>query len=192
MDLLCDTSPFFKAAFTKDFKESSEKAMSLPEDDVDTFERFACWLYNQDIKLSGYDTNEGADERYMQLAMLYTLADKLVVTGLKNEAIKNLIETRSKAGHPPQQPIVTHGYSNSRENSSLRKFIVACHVWHIGYKWYDYDGTPGKLLEIPEFAVDLVIAMAKRVSGTVKSSPLLGDVSAYYEDVEEEVDVSKV
>ena len=38
LDLLCDTSPFFKAAFTKNFKETFEKEMSLPEDDESIFE----------------------------------------------------------------------------------------------------------------------------------------------------------
>ena len=47
VDLLCDASPFFKAAFTGKFKENSEKTMQLPEDDECTFELFVDWLYHQ-------------------------------------------------------------------------------------------------------------------------------------------------
>ena len=37
---LFDASPFFKAAFTSDFRESAERSMTLPEDDEDIFELF--------------------------------------------------------------------------------------------------------------------------------------------------------
>ena len=47
VDLLCDASSFFKAAYTGTFKEGSEKTMQLPEEDESTFEFFVDWLYHQ-------------------------------------------------------------------------------------------------------------------------------------------------
>ena len=63
LDLLCDASPFFKAAFAGNFKEASEKTMQLPDVRESTFELFADWLYYQRYEmLPGEDDGDKDDQ----------------------------------------------------------------------------------------------------------------------------------
>lgn len=73
LDLLCGTSPFFKAAFTKNFKETFEKEMSLPEDDESIFELFTHWLYYKRYEMlpeveKNWTENDG---RFLQACRLF-------------------------------------------------------------------------------------------------------------------------
>jgi len=182
---LCDEVPFFKAAFTKEFKEASEGALHLPEDDVDTFERFLQWIYSGEYNLSGLETETEADERYLQLAMLYILADKLQVPRLKNNVIDKLFEMKAKANRVPQRTAVSYVFKSSMGNSQLRKFMVDWYAWHINFKYYN-EAAKEFLYQCPEFAADLAITLAQRVANPHNAGGLLaGKEQDYYEKVED-------
>ena len=63
LDLLCDASPFFKAAFAGNFKEASEKTMQLPDDHESTFELFAEWLYYQRYQMLSREEDDDKDDQ---------------------------------------------------------------------------------------------------------------------------------
>ena len=63
LDLLCDASPFFKAAFAGNFKEASEKTMQLPDDHESTFELFADWLYCQRYEMLPREDDDHKDDQ---------------------------------------------------------------------------------------------------------------------------------
>lgn len=44
-DLLSHHSPFFKAALSNERKEALENVVQLPDDDVEVFRIYICWLY---------------------------------------------------------------------------------------------------------------------------------------------------
>ncbi len=141
IDLLCGISTFFKAAFSSEFLEAAERSMSLEDDDVATFERFVSWLYTRRYELSAI----GKDERYMELAKLYVLADKYNVSRLKKEIIDQLFEIHEASDCPPSLDVVTYVYENYTANSSFRKLLVRWAVWHIGSSWFGKASTPGYL-----------------------------------------------
>lgn len=48
--LVCSRSEFFKAAFTGNFKESTDGILTLPEDDPAPFKHFVHWLYTGSLR----------------------------------------------------------------------------------------------------------------------------------------------
>ena len=85
--LLFTYSPIFKPAFSGECRESSERGMALPEDDLETVELFMQWLYFKSLSLTKGVSPETWDERYWQLVRLNTFADKFDVEVLKNSII---------------------------------------------------------------------------------------------------------
>lgn len=184
-DLLCDESPFFKAAFAKEFKEASEGILDLPEDDVDTFDRFIQWMYSGEYGLSGgFETHAEADERYNQLARLYILADKLQVPRLKNDVVNKFFEVKVKARCVPRCSTVSYIFKNSLNSSLLRKLMVDWYAWDVDLVWYGKDGIAQNLSKCPEFAAGLTIALAMRLVDLSRPSPL-DEPKTYHEGVKD-------
>lgn len=77
--------------------------------------------------------------------------------------------------------VVTYVYENTTEKSSFRKLMVAWYVWKIDYKWYKQASIRDIILELPEFAADLAIALALRAGFTTEKNPLTGSSSDYHE-----------
>ncbi|EEP81268.1 conserved hypothetical protein [Uncinocarpus reesii 1704] len=179
--LLVDCTKAF-AALTRDFKEAAENAVSLPEDDPDTFERFLQWLYSGRYILSGIGSDEEVDERYLQLAQLYTLADKLEVPPLKHEIIDELFMMKRNPDKPPQTEVIAYVYENTGERSPLRKLMVAWLVWHVDFRWYSTPNATNFLSQCPEFAADLAVALAQRLGAFSSLSPFYSSPDKYYED----------
>lgn len=182
-ELLFNSSPVFKAAFSGAYQESSERCMALPDEDPEIVERLMQWLYFKSLSLTKAVCSKTSTERYFQLAKLNTLADKFDVGLLKNLIIDEIfaINTRPNV-FPPQTPVIAYIYENTTEKSSLRKLMVGWYVWHINHKWYTFDSTPEFLEDIPSFAADLAIAMSRRVQDPSLKSPFLSEPSSYYED----------
>ncbi len=122
--ILCDASNFFQAAFYGKFKESSDRSMSLPDDEIDPVERMIGWLYSAKIQLTSPVSSEAATERYWQLAKLNTLADKYDIVHLKNSIIDELYELR-KSSRVPRPQVIQYVYSNTTQQSPFRKLLVA-------------------------------------------------------------------
>ena len=180
-NLLFKQSPVFKAAFSGECRESSERCMALPEDDPETVERFMQWLYFRSLGLTKGVSVETWDERYWQLARLNTLADKFNVGLLKNAIIDELFALRKIAPMPPQSPVIGYIYENTTRASSLRKLIVGWYAWHINFTWYTSSSAPECFEDTPTFAADLAIALSQRVHDSNVRSPFCSEPSSYYE-----------
>ncbi|KAL8850437.1 MAG: hypothetical protein Q9221_004579 [Calogaya cf. arnoldii] len=90
--VLCDSSPFFNAAFNGQFQEKVG-SMELKEDTVETVERFIYWLYKGDIKITRIGDPNYFQRRYTELSQLYFFADKCGVIPLKNLIMTMLFDT---------------------------------------------------------------------------------------------------
>ena len=168
-NLVFDASPVFKAAFSGSFKEASERSMSLPEDDKDSVGHMIRWLYTKKFDLTISVCRETSGKRYMQLAMLNTLAEKYDIYLLKNDIVDELFAlTKPPRDNtpppPPQIPVIKHVYDNTTEGSSFRKLMVAWYAYRIDFKWYSFDSTKSSLAKVShDFAIDLAIALSVRV-----------------------------
>jgi hypothetical protein len=78
---LIETSPFFRGALKGRFREITDHAVRLPEDNVNTVDCFAQWLYGDDTDLSPPKTN-GDGRKYAQ-----AVADLCARCGLRQVMI---------------------------------------------------------------------------------------------------------
>ncbi len=188
-NLLCDISPFFRAGFSGEFKEASDKAMQLPEDDAYTFQRFVSWLYTRKYGLSGCGTELETNRQYLQLARLYVISDKFGINSLKNEIIDQLFSTKKMAGlYPPSQATISFMYANSARGSAFRKLLVDWHVWHVEDEYFSRPRTVDIYASVPDFAAELAVALGQRIANPKLQSLFLGDSSALYESTNTESD----
>lgn len=171
--LLCEASPFFKAAFTLKFEEYRTGTMSLPEDDVDTFNPFVRWLYSGNL---AYDDGDCC----FQLAKLYILADKLRVKELKNCVIDKIIYIFLKWRPTLKTVVFGHVCANCPEGSGLRRLLATWCVWHVKMEWFG-DPLNRETLDIPGFGGDLAIAFASKSSSGSKTSPLEARPSSFHD-----------
>ena len=188
--LVFDASPVFKAAFSGNFKEASQRSMSLSDDDKDSVERMVQWLYTKKLDVTVPVSKETAQECYMQLAKLNTLAEKYDIYLLQNDIIDELFNLqKSGNSYPPQIPIIKHVYDNTIERSSFRKLMVAWFAYHIEFEWYERDTTRGVLANIsPDFVIDVAIALAARLKHPDRRSPFTLPSKDFHEKPTKEAD----
>ena len=181
--LLFNASAVFKATFSGAFKESADRSMLLPEDDVESVERMIQWLYTKNFQLIKPTSSDTQQECFMQLATLNTLADKYNIVALKNQIVDELFTFTEKKSFSrcPQQAVVTYVYNNTSGGSYFRKILVAWYTWRIDFIWY-VEGDSTKVLQsIPDFAVDLSNSLALRIARPGKTNPFLSSSSAFHE-----------
>ncbi|KAM0152803.1 hypothetical protein ACHAQE_006732 [Botrytis cinerea] len=61
-DLICYTSPFFRAAFTSGFRETETGIIKLPETDTEIFDLFMGWLYTREFSSASLEIEEWETE----------------------------------------------------------------------------------------------------------------------------------
>ncbi len=184
--LLCAASPVFKAAFSGNFKESTERSMDLPEDDHEAINRLVQWLYSERYQLPRIGDESKNRKCFDALARLNTLGEKYQITGLKNNVIRKLFRMRRDFLFIPGPTLVAYVYGNTSQGSSFRKFLVDCYSWGVASVWFTKVGTQSLLADIPDFAADLAIALVQMVEDPTKGNPFDGDNSKYYEILESE------
>ena len=151
--------------------------MYLIDDEVDDFERFVSWLYTKQ-----YELPDIAEARFMALAELYGLADKYDLGKLKNKIIDQLFELNQAMAELPSLTVMTCVYRNSTPKSAIRRFLVAWSAGCIDPSWYSKESTRKYLIQNPEYAADLVIAMGERRDRPASGAPFAKEGSCYYED----------
>lgn len=199
LDVLCDESSVFKAAFFGNFTEATMKSMDLPEDDVESVERMIQWLYFNDYELVKWSHKDGEikaaksqQKCYWQLAKLNTLADKYHIIGLSDSIIDQLYILHSKWFPPgkkwwyPTIDMAAYVYNNTPENSSFRKLLVAFYAWDIHMNWVQDAKIQKQLLGVPGLAVDIIIAWSIQDSDPDHNAPFEYDKSEYYHQPKED------
>jgi len=168
-DLLCEHSAVFKAPFGSNFREASDRTMSLPEDDAGSFEYLVHWLYTQRYTIPAPEepapTNSTKHYKFGSQALhLFVLADKYDVSGLKQYICVQLLEKAGDGYRPPHLSTIFYAYKNLPEKSSMREILADWYAPDIDPSWFVQDDVRIWLLKCPEFAVDLAAALAKRAS----------------------------
>ena len=185
-DIFCATSPFFKAALSHGFQEAEEQTISFPQDDVETFDRLTQWVYTQALSLPSMGEEE-IEERYLALARLFVLAEKLQITVLRNSTVSLIYQTMVKSTWLPDFEVISYIYANTHRHCGLRRLLVASHVWDCDQDWFDSDECVHQLQDVGEFAAELAIGLAQRINHQQDFNPFtnLNDETAaslYYDD----------
>lgn len=180
VDLLCESSSFFKAAFTSPWKENTERKMKLADDDAATFELFVQWLYTQQYEITT-EKKQGI-ARMLEPVRLYVLAEKYDIVKLKNKICRKLYEGRTVHGFGPCKNTVECAYDNLPQSSPMRRMLVDWYTWHVTCRWFEYEENQKWLPRVPEFAADLAVALSKKSRSSTGESPLELGVANYYEE----------
>ncbi len=178
---LFEASPFFKAAFTSDFRESSERTMTLPEDDEAIFELFVNWLYRQryDIPSSPKDP-----KRYSEPIRLFVLADKYDVRSLKNLIVSQLFLAFKAGAETPELNAISYAYKHTSQNSIIRKLLIDLLTSIDDPGWFQEESTQTWLRDEPDISVDMIASFAKL---TLKRKNILaGKMPEEYKEKEQE------
>ena len=168
-DILCQYSAVFRAAFGPHFREGSERAMTLPDEEVWIFEYFVDWIYTQHYKIKiCEEDNKQAQELDISLR-LYVIAEKYDVPTLKKIICKDLLAIAELAKSTPSMHSVIYAYAHTPRNSRIRRLLA---TWYstIPLGWFQKEEIRTWLFENSQFAVDLTSALAKRLSITGSAS----------------------
>lgn len=197
LDLLCDTSSFFKAAFLGDFKESSEKTMLLLECDESIFELFVDWLHYRHFEMlpkveyidndneDEDDNDDEGDKRFLQAFQFFVIADKYEVSKLKSLVVETLFvdgrPTELRATGPSIESIA-YAYEHTTQESGLRKLLADWSAFNTGLEWYEYSDVQAFLRKQPDFATDLIVSFAGKLQKGQSYNPFEGNMPEKYKD----------
>jgi BTB/POZ domain len=132
-DLICGISPYFKAAFTSGFQECESGAMKLETIEVEVFDLFYNWLYNQSLGDTGGEKFSSHSQR--DLLQLYVFADMIQIPTLKNVALCGAYEvimlSNTSTGFSLPLDSLVYVWENTVESSPLRQMMLDLCVWNL-------------------------------------------------------------
>ena len=150
-DAITQRSPFFRAAFAHNFKETLEKRIRLPECDRETFNLYLQYTYQGFEKLPAEAPSlDECEAIYHLLFKLYVLADQLQDHRLCNATLDRLIDTARVYPSPATIQLV---YDTFPRAHKIRSFVVALCMDECSRFWLDdnRDALPTDF--IVEFAM---------------------------------------
>ncbi|KAL8781085.1 MAG: hypothetical protein Q9213_006167 [Squamulea squamosa] len=115
-----------------------------------------------------------------ELTHLYVLADKYDIVSLKNHVMDICFAFARKRGMTtgekslaaaPRLETIQYVYNNTVPGLPMRRFMVAYYVWVIRPEWYRQENASAQLRAIPDFAVDVAIALASKFNDDPSISP---------------------
>ncbi|TVY42483.1 hypothetical protein LSUB1_G003275 [Lachnellula subtilissima] len=123
--ILCQTIPYFNSMFKSGFKEASENTATFPEDPPESFEILLEWVYSGKLRPS-VQVNTSATNQSIEwdCVTMYTLADKLCLSSLKDEILDSI-----RASHRKYNLLFTisetaDNYDQMSEKSTLRAYAL--------------------------------------------------------------------
>jgi BTB/POZ domain len=186
-DHLCNTSPYFHAAFNSGFEEAKTGIMTLESTDLNVFEIFYAWLYTTSLK---DEESVGSWPGEMTLLRLYVFADMAQIPALQNAIIRELYEEIMCKGLLGTEFVtlddlaLKYVWDNTTKSSRLRKFLVGICVWEVNGD-IEFSDVVGSGMTIG-MCLQIMRAMKRRMSSTpYPTNPLL-NLSNYDEPIPEE------
>lgn len=180
-DLICASSPFFKAALGPGWKESEERVVSLPEDDPSAFDLYVTWLYTQGIT-SNYSWDEDPERgrEYRLLAECFALAEKLLDSQFQKCLVDTVIATvkdRKPGGmcYYPPSTVIRNVYERTCQSAPLRRLLVDMWAWSAGISWFP-EGSDFP----PEFLLDFARKVTEIRTKPSGMRPYDENPGAYY------------
>jgi hypothetical protein len=118
-DLICERSEYFQKAFQPiTLKESLEGGIYFPEDVPEAFDLFVRWLYTSELD----NADSITDEKLLNYAHLYVLADKVCLGQLQNAAIDRNISWAGISFFSPS--FIKSVYEMTPQDSVMRALMV--------------------------------------------------------------------
>lgn len=180
---LFEASTFFRSAFTSDFRESTERTMTLPEDDESTFDLFVEWLYHQRYHLpSPPKAKVKGKDRFMQPFQLYVLADKYDIRSLKSLLVSQIFTAFKQDSDFPTCAAIVYAYEHTSQSSTLRKMIADRLACCNDLMWYHRGSSQKWLRDHADITTDVLISHAEHAR--IQGSPFDGEMPEDYKEQE--------
>ena len=140
--------------------------VNLPDDDIDTIDKFIQWLYSgqcETMKNPAGSSSDDIGECYMEPMKLLVFADKYDIPDFKKRVLRDLlaVANEEELGWLPPKSVVTFAYQNTCRGSGTRKLFVDWYFCYVETPWYGDNRTRDWLLEVLEFAIDLLPVLAQ-------------------------------
>ncbi len=149
----------------------------LPEDRAVDFEEFVHWLYAHDNQNSG-----SLPIKLCPLIRLYVVAEKYDIPALKKCICDQMIRlAKTKISRSPGWDSIAYAYEYLSATSSLLKLLVDWHAWEMCLGSAVMKTEKKELAKNPDFAADLVYAMAETARNRRVTHIFSWDLSEYYE-----------
>ena len=173
--LLCNASPFFKAALEKPSTEEEQRSLSLQDVDANTLNHFVPWLYSGRLSREVGELEPSA--LYWVAARLNTFALTHELSGLAEEAmalVKSVLDdprTAAKSNGLPDADQIAEIYRKSPATNPLRKFVIGFFGTQLQPSWYVNGNLTNEYLKrCPEFILDLFVQLGCRTRDLEYSS----------------------
>jgi hypothetical protein len=125
--LLCNSSPYFKAALNGTFIEGQTQSIDLDDEAPSIFRTYVAWLYQG--HLNSRDLDDPGDFG-LHIAQVLVFADKRNIRELEDDAISMLLSYLNKTGLATLEAInCIYDMPESAKISNLRKFLAQDEVW---------------------------------------------------------------
>ncbi|KAH4300166.1 hypothetical protein HBH64_098990 [Parastagonospora nodorum] len=131
------SSPFFEAALSREWKESQERIVKLPEGNAHAFRIYVHWLYTSQLcsklQFNHVSLNDGQWE-WANLVKGYLLGDYLQDIDFKDSVMDAMIDWGNEAARecsdaPPHSSIEV--YQQTGKTSPLRRIVLDFTTWRI-------------------------------------------------------------
>lgn len=156
--LLCARSPFFAAAFEKEWKEGQERTIPLPDDTPEVLDLYFQWIYSGKIftREAPSKSDRGVGELHL-LIESYTFGEKIQDRDYQDALLDSLLactDTKDEKGERwfPTGELVRRAYEKTPTGSPLRRLLVDMHNHHGRSEWIKEDNSV-------EFLADLTREM---------------------------------
>lgn len=177
-DLVRKSSAFFEAALGREWLESKERMVRLPEYAAKDFMIYVQWLYSERLHMS---PDGGAKEPTESTNLMkgYLLGDYLQDTRYKDTLMDALIEWGWSATEKDYAAIVSNWayavLSKTPKDCPLRKFLVDLTVWHTTSAFWvsSHQGFSN------EFVAMVSVGFSTRCNDAYRVSPLRTGAHGY-------------
>ncbi len=169
--LLCYHSAFFQCCLSGQFKEATENAVRLDEDDPETFLLVLEWMHKGTLQIfedcwrDFHDRPAGLRQTCRVLCKLSVMADKLQMNGIQGYVFSELDRAMRHAGDyfPMDSATVMAVYNNTREHSKLQQYVLESLAHNLispsGHHITEYQECVEGPNAIPGFALKLIAKM---------------------------------
>ena len=164
-DLLCDRSDYFAALFSGKLKDAQQNELSLPEDDIGSFDIFVRWLYGASLRIN-------CDAEVPVYLNLYVLANKLCLEYLQNETMDLILRFHRTTPYRVNVEGL-HPIFRNFSDRGVYKYFISLAAWSTASNNDDIDsGYLNLIRDGGDFAVDFtkVLSIYYRV---MKRDPVL-------------------
>ncbi|GAB7333774.1 hypothetical protein MBLNU13_g05298t1 [Cladosporium sp. NU13] len=135
-------SEFFRAAFSKSWKEGQTRVTKLPEDDTETVGQYLDYVYGDRLPTYGQRTPDQTDAMYLALARLYVFGVRVLDVAIRNTIVEHFIAFSSTINHGlpgyhyyPGSAAVDAIYEGTTAASPVRRLLVNLYVRHGEKAW---------------------------------------------------------